>query len=222
MKKISSFFISINKKAKNEILKNSFVLLMVLASTLFFTIYYKSLLFLLIGLCLLMIYPLIVYFYYSSIKEKIREELLADFINVFGYLKMYLETGSNVYNSLLHIKNYANKDLSKLIENLIFEIDVDKSINPFINFAKNFNNAMVDQVIINLYHLIDSTNYNDDFKYFDFTFDRLLEENEKLIHEKRKNSLNGKTAFALIGSAVFILGIIVAVISVMGEMINGF
>lgn len=169
-----------------------------------------------------MIYPLIAYFYYSSIKEKIREELLADFINVFGYLKMYLETGSNVYNSLLHIKNYANKDLSKLIENLIFEIDVDKSINPFINFAKNFNNAMVDQVIINLYHLIDSTNYNDDFKYFDFTFDRLLEENEKLIHEKRKNSLNGKTAFALIGSAVFILGIIVAVISVMGEMINGF
>ena len=169
-----------------------------------------------------MIYPLIAYFYYSSIKEKIREELLADFINVFGYLKMYLETESNVYNSLLHIKNYANKDLSKLIENLIFEIDVDKSINPFINFAKNFNNAMVDQVIINLYHLIDSTNYNDDFKYFDFTFDRLLEENEKLIHEKRKNSLNGKTAFALIGSAVFILGIIVAVISVMGEMINGF
>lgn len=222
MKKISSFFISINKKSKNEILKNSLVLLVVLASTLFFTIYYKSLLFLLIGLCLLMVYPLIAYFYYSSIKEKIREELLADFINVFGYLKMYLETGSNVYNSLLHIKNYANKDLSKLIENLIFEIDVDKSINPFINFAKNFNNAMVDQVIINLYHLIDSTNYNDDFKYFDFTFDRLLEENDKLIHEKRKNSLNGKTAFALIGSAVFILGIIVAVISVMGEMINGF
>ena len=222
MKKISSFFISINKKAKNEILKNSLILLVVLASALFFTIYYKSLLFLLIGLCLLMIYPLIAYFYYSSIKGKIREELLADFINVFGYLKMYLETGSNVYNSLLHIKNYANKDLSKLIENLIFEIDVDKSINPFINFAKNFNNAMVDQVIINLYHLIDSTNYNDDFKYFDFTFDRLLEENEKLIHEKRKNSLNGKTAFALIGSAVFILGIIVAVISVMGEMINGF
>lgn len=222
MKKISSFFISINKKAKNEILKNSLVLLVILASTLFFTIYYKSLLFLLVGLCLLMIYPLIAYFYYSLIKEKIRQDLLADFINVFGYLKMYLETGSNVYNSLLHIKNYANKDLSKLIENLIFEIDVDKSINPFINFAKNFNNAMVDQVIINLYHLIDSTNYNDDFKYFDFTFDRLLEENEKLIHEKRKNSLNGKTAFALVGSAVFILGIIVAVISVMGEMINGF
>ena len=147
MKKISSFFISINKKAKNEILKNSLILLVVLASALFFTIYYKSLLFLLIGLCLLMIYPLIAYFYYSSIKEKIREELLADFINVFGYLKMYLETGSNVYNSLLHIKNYANKDLSKLIENLIFEIDVDKSINPFIIFAKNFNNAMVDQVV---------------------------------------------------------------------------
>ena len=32
MKKISSFFISINKKAKNEILKNSLILLVVLAN----------------------------------------------------------------------------------------------------------------------------------------------------------------------------------------------
>lgn len=221
MKKIYKFFVTLNLNPKIEILKNIAVLSTILIVSLFIGLYYKSTITIVIGLTLLLIYPLGICFYYLSLKDKKDNELFSSFINSFNYLKMYLETGSNVYNGLNEIRKYSNKELNYLINILISEIDNDKSLEPFIKFSKNFNNLLVDQLMVQLYQLVDSTNYNDDFKYFSLTFDRLLEENEKILHKKRKDVLSGKTVFALIGSAVFILAIMVGVISVMGEMING-
>ena len=77
--------------------------------------------------------------------EKNRKSLqnLNEFISVFTYFKIYLKNGLTVYDSLLEVRQYCSPRMYSQIDILINEIDDDKSILPYMNFAKKFNHNVV-------------------------------------------------------------------------------
>ena len=84
--------------------------------------------------------------------EKKRKSLqnLNEFISVFTYFKIYLKNGLSVYDSFLEIRQYCSPWMYTQIEILISEIDEDKTILPYMNFAKKFNHNVIEEINISV------------------------------------------------------------------------
>ena len=146
---------------------------------------------------------------------------LNDFINVFTYFKIYIKNGLNVYESLLGIRQYCSPWMYTQIDILINEIDMDKSIMPYINFAKKFHHNVIEEIMITIYQMIDDgTNY----KYissFTYIFDEFKKNIESNNIERAERSMRNKTTLCLVGSAIFTLAIMLGVIGMLGASLNG-
>lgn len=58
---------------------------------------------------------------------------------------------NNIYNALLKMRNYSDEPIKKYLEQLIKEIDNDKTVKPFTNFANNMEFIEAYQVMTMLY-----------------------------------------------------------------------
>lgn len=144
-----------------------------------------------------------------------------EFINVFTYFKIYIKNGLTVYDSFLEIRQYCSTWMYNQVELLISEIDEDKSILPYINFAKKFNHNVIEEIMITIYQMVDD---GTDYKYinsFTYIFDEFKKSIEKQNIEKAERSLASKSNLCLIGSAFFTLAIMIGVIGMLGASLSG-
>ena len=107
------------------------------------------------------------------------------------------------------------------IEDLLAEIDKDKSVQPFVNFANNFKNIATQSLMLSIYQMIDDGSESNYLIQFELIFDKFSE----LLHSKQLNnkdkSLANLTMTSLVGSAYLIIMITIGVVTLIGEMLNG-
>lgn len=164
------------------------------------------------------------YFYFSrykSMEKRKKQDNLLEFVNLFTFFKIYIRNGFGVYSSLKEISAFANASLKEDIEKLLQEIDEDKTITPFINFAHNFDELIVEEMMISIYQMVDDGSDSNYLLQFELIFDKFSE----LLHagqlSSKDKTLSSLTSSALIGSAYLIIVITVGVITLLGDMING-
>lgn len=158
---------------------------------------------------------------YQSLENTQKENNLKDLTNIITFFKVYLENGFNVYTSLKEVSEFANPFLHEKLFYLLHQIDEDKSVQPFINFAKNFDELIIEQLFISIYQMVDEGNNSSYLRQFELIFNKLSSEiynNEFLKKEKRLSSI---TMFPLIGSGLLIIMITIGVVQVIGEMLYG-
>ncbi|MEG2342373.1 MAG: hypothetical protein RSA91_05300 [Bacilli bacterium] len=163
-------------------------------------------------------------FIYKTYKDK-EKQLLSmhfhEFKIVFSYLQIYLSNSIGVYKSLDEIRKYAPIWIENKISILLEETNSDGSVKPFINFAKNFSIANIDQIMIIIYN-IQQTNFNEKYLLsFNDIFSKISEDDYKNNKEKQSEKTNNLNFLPLFGSFMFVLTIIVGVFSILGEFING-
>ena len=215
--RLSKLHISFNK----EIVR--YVIIVVLFTVIFVVVsLITKMYWLLIALGMLIV--VFSYFYFSrykSLENKQKDADLLEFVNLFTFFKIYLKNGFGVYTSLKEMANFANSSLKEKIEKLIRDIDEDKSITPFINFARNFDELIVEEMMITIYQMIDDGADSNYLIQFELIFDKFSE----LLHQGKLNSkdktLGSLTATSLIGSAYLIIMITVGVMTLLGDMLNG-
>ena len=164
------------------------------------------------------------YFYFSrykGIERDMNQANVIDFVSIFTYFKIYLNNGYNVYKSLEQISKFANQDVKERFVTLLKEIDEDKSLQPFVSFAKTFDNLLIEQLMISVYQMVDEGNSSSYLRQFEVLFTKLSDELYTKEFQKQDKKLGSMTAFPLIGSAILILMITVGVINVIGDMISG-
>ena len=164
------------------------------------------------------------YFYFSrykSMENKQKQDDLIEFVNLFTFFRIYLKNGFGVYTSLKEISSFANQSLKEKLEKLIQEIDDDKTIAPFVNFAHHFEELIVEEMMISIYQMIDDGSDSNYLVQFELIFDKFSE----LLHTKQLNnkdkSLANLTMTSLVGSAYLIITITLGVVTLLGEMLNG-
>lgn len=163
-----------------------------------------------------------IYIYrYKSMEESQAKNDLNDFVMLFTFFRIYIRNGYSVYTSLKEIRNFANPSLGKHIDELVNQIDVDKTITPFINFAHNFNDLLIEEMMISIYQMIDDGNNTSYLTQFELIFDKF----SSLLHEKQIENKDHRLATMsygpLIGSALLILMITVGIVAVIGDMMHG-
>ena len=158
---------------------------------------------------------------YKAMERELNQSNVIDFVSIFTYFKIYLNNGYNVYKSLELISKFANQDVKERFDVLQGEIDEDKSLQPFITFAKTFDNLLIEQLMISVYQMVDEGNNSSYLRQFEVLFTKLSDDLYTKEFQKQDKKLGSMTAYPLIGSATLILMITVGVINLIGDMIGG-
>ena len=195
-------------------------LILVLGSTVAFLLL-KKIIYLSTGLGVAFIFDLFFLTRYSKLISNKNTENLQEFAVIFGYFRIYLHNGFSVYSALKEILNFANQTLKKDLEELINEIDFDKSVQPFVKYGKKFNEIIVEEMMISIYQMIDDGENSDYLTQFELIFDKFSD----LLYEKYLRAKNSRLATLsnapLIGASFLIIVLTIGIISILGEVING-
>lgn len=158
---------------------------------------------------------------YKTMEDKRKQNDLLEFVNLFAFFRIYLKNGLNVYAALKEMINFANQNLKEMLQKLIDEIDDNKTVEPFVKFAKYFNNLLVEEMMVSIYQIIDDGSDSNHLVQFELIYDKFSETLQKERLNAKDKSLSNLTISALVGSAYLITVITIGIISILGDMVNG-
>ena len=150
MKKIKDRIISLGLNLKKEISIMIIVFVIGILCSLISYILTKQLLLLIVFILLTIGFEIIYINRYKSLEEKQKRDIENEFISVVSFFKIYLKNGMNVYTSLKEVSSFVSVKLKERFDQLIIDIDEDKSVEPFIKFAKKFNTLIIEYKIQHL------------------------------------------------------------------------
>lgn len=184
-------------------------------------VFLKDIIYSAIVLGLMFIFSLLFLTRYSKRISQKNTENLQDFATLFGYFRIFIHNGYSVYTALKELLNFANPDLEKGIQNLLDEIDSDKSVQPFIKFSKQFNEIIIEELMISIYQLIDDGESSDYLIQFELIFDKFSEVLYSKYLKSKDSKLATLSSAPLIGSCFLIVVLTIGIINIIGGLING-
>ena len=158
---------------------------------------------------------------YSKIEKEKKVKLDESFIEVFSFLRIYLSNKETVYHSLNEVKAFADSTLEEKLELLINQIDEDKSIKPYIEFASIFQDKVIEEVMIALYEITNSGSSDIYLNQFNKIFEELKTRIENEKSYKRIRFFENLNIFSVVGSGMIMIILSFCVISLLGGIING-
>lgn len=211
-------FIGANKKI--EILKISIFNILVISMFVVLVVLLKQLLFIFAGLIAL---GGLNYFLFNSYLEK-KKSIINDreheFVTMIGYFQFFICNRYNVYQAFQSLLAYASPWMEEQIHCLILEIDNDKSLKPFINFASKFQTKVASNVMVSIYQMVDQGEDNAHMIQFNSIFEQLSKNKQKELIDKKDRSLSSLATLPLIGAGAITVLLTFGIISIMGEMVN--
>lgn len=221
MKKLLNKMELLNLNPKKEITLLIVCDFVFLASAVVAVILLKNVLLLGIGVGIAGIFSTLYLSRYGGKIEKINKENVDEFAVLFNYFRIYIHNGYSVYSALKEIMVFANENLKKMLAKLIEEIDNDKTVQPFINFSKNFNEIIVEEMMISIYQMVDDGEQSDYLLQFEMIFDKFSELISQKNLKNKDSKLGTLSSAPLIGSCFLIIVLTVGIVNVIGVLING-
>ena len=211
-------FIGANKKI--ELVKFIVINVGIIASTALVCVFSKQWLYAFIGLLAIGVLNYLLVSSYFSKKREILKDRENELITMVGYFQFFISNSYNVYQAFKSLIPYSSPWMEEQILSLTNEIDNDKSIKPFMNFANKFTNKMASNVMLSIYQMVDEGESNIHMLQFESLFKQLSDGlNEQMVEEKER-SMSSISSLPLIGAGAITVLLTFGIISVMGEMIS--
>ncbi len=218
MKKLKNKIKRANKNPKNEILTNVFINVIVLALGCLAALYLNNYVLLIYVAGAILLFNIYFFTRYDRIISKNHNKLIDDFINVFTYFRIYITNNRNVYSSLKEVSNYASPFIKSKLMKLLEDMDEDKSLQPFMDFASHFNSKKVDEVMISIYEMIDEGSDEAYVNQFVTTFMNFKQRVSKNNEEKRHSTFNTINSMSIIGVGILMILILFGIVSMIGDL----
>ena len=125
-----------------------------------------------------------------------------------------------MYKSFELLVPYSSEWMKGNIETLLREIDNDKTVQPFINFASKFKALIIESVLISIYQMVEQGESNYASNEFSVLFQQLSRSHQLEKIQNKEQSFEIVNSFPLIGAAMLTVIITFCIISIMGDIIN--
>lgn len=157
---------------------------------------------------------------YSSMEKRNAKEHVDQLISLLSYFEIFISNGNNVYTSFRLLLPYCDEFLHEAISSMLSQIDVDKTIGPYINFASKFNNRIIESLMLSIYQMVDNGENAIELTEFDLLFNNIKEKHYEEMIDSRKKALDMFNSFPLIGAGAITLVLSISIISIIGDYIN--
>ena len=157
---------------------------------------------------------------YSKLEKEMEREHINEFISLMSYFEAFISNGNNVYNSFKMLIPYSSPYMDDVINSLLIQIDMDKSVGPYITFASKFNSHVIESLMLSIYQMIDSGESTNQFTEFEFLFSNIRNSYSESLIEEKKKSLDSLNSFPLIGAGFLTITLSICIVSLIGGYIN--
>ncbi len=143
-----------------------------------------------------------------------------ELIAIISYFEVYVQNKNNVYQSFNLLIPYCSPWMKDKIEVLLKEIDDDKSVQPFVNFANNFHQLSTHSLMLSIYQMVDQGENTHQLRQFDVIFTELARNRNREMMEQKSNSLTNMSTFPLVGAGLITITLTMSILSILGDLIN--
>ena len=143
-----------------------------------------------------------------------------ELIAIISYFEVYVQNKNNVYQSFNMLIPYCSPWMKDKIEVFLKEIDEDKSVQPFVNFANNFHQLSTHSLMLSIYQMVDQGENTHQLKQFDVIFTELARNRNREMMEQKSNSLANMSTFPLVGAGLITITLTMSILSILGDLIN--
>ena len=220
MKRFDDLLLFIGADKKKELLKITLINVLLIASVVVGVILLKQIMISFLGAILLVVINYVIFDSYINKKKEIIHERDQEFITMIGYFQFFINNSYNVYRAFQSLMPYASVWMEEQLNSLILEIDNDKSVKPFVNFASKFNNRIANNVMLSIYQMVDEGENSVHMLQFNALFEQINHNLQKELIDNKDKSLSSLSSLPLIGAGAVTVLLTFGIISVMGEMIN--
>lgn len=205
---------------KKEILKISLITLAILVAA--FAVFYflKNYIFTIVILIGALVLD---YFLLTRFKDKKRaliKERENELVTIISYFEVYIQNKNNVYQSFNMLIPYCSDWMKDKVENLLKEIDEDKTVQPFVNFANNFQQLASHSLMLSIYQMVDQGENSIQLKQFNIIFDELAKNRNKEMMEEKEKGLANMSTFPLVGAGLITVTLTISILSILGDLMN--
>jgi len=164
----------------------------------------------------------IVYLYVSYDKPsriigKRKEHLRGEFVSLFAFYRLFISNGRSVYSSFEETRRYASREMLPHLERLLREIDIDKSVAPYLHFAGAFDSLAIRQTMVAIYDLsLDGG--QERLSHFEALFARLRVEGSETSFNRYKKRLDNLNLLPMVSGGFSMVLVALAVIAIMGSV----
>ena len=205
---------------RKEILKIVLISLALLMCAALMLYFLKNIIYTIMILIALVVVDYMLLTRYNDKKKMLIKARENELITLITYFEVYIRNKNNVYQSFNLLIPYCSSWMKDKIETLLKEIDSDKSVQPFVNFANNFEQLSSHSLLLSIYQMVDQGESSEQLAQFDVIFDEIARNRQKEMKEQKEKSLSNMSTFPLIGAGAITVVLTISIISVLGDLMN--
>ena len=189
--KIKEMIEFIGLSYQKEMLKIVLINAMMVIGALLLFIFFGNIIYSMFAVMALAVIDYILFSIYNDKKKTIIKNREDEFITLISYFDVYIRNNNNVYQSFVLLVPYCSNWMKEKIEDLLTEIDKDKSVQPFVNFANQFTSISIHSLMLSIYQMVDQGENSEQLTHFNLLFDEISKtRNREMIEQKQKSLSN--------------------------------
>lgn len=205
---------------KKELLKIVIVNIVFVTGILLLYFLFDYLIYAIVALIALLAVDYLLISRYKDKKNLMLKKREDELIAIISYFEIYLSNKNNVYQSFNLLIPFCSPWMKDKIETFLREIDKDKTVQPFINFANNFKQLASHSLMLSIYQMVDQGESTEQLKQFNVIYDELARNRNKEMIDQKERSLVNMSTYPLVGAGLITITLTISILSLLGDLIN--
>ena len=182
--------------------------------------YYRAIFVLGIALLIMVLFIYMYFSRYKMLEKKLEQDHVNELISLLSYFEIFVANGNNIYMSFKLLIPYASTYMEEAINSLLNQIDMDKSVTPFITFAHKFTNRTIESLMLSIYQMVELGSNSNQFSEFNLIFSNVNRDHQEKIIDHKKKTLDVLNSFPLFGAGAITIILSISILSLIGDMVN--
>ena len=205
---------------KKEMMKITLINVALLMMGCLLYYFFKNIIYSMFALIALTVIDYVLISQYNDKKKAIIKSREDELVTIISYFDVYIRNNNNVYQSFNLLIPYCSHWMKNKIEELLKDIDKDKSVQPFVDFANNFKNIATQGLMLSIYQMVDQGENPEQLTHFNVLFEEMSRNRNQEMVETKNKSLSNMSVYPLIGAGLITIALTISILSILGDLIN--
>ena len=153
-------------------------------------------------------------------EKRIEKARVDELIGLLAYFEMFISNGNNIYTSFRMLIPYSSIFMEEAINDLLNQIDVDKSVGPYIEFASKFSNRIIESLMLSIFQMVDNGENGEQFQEFNFLFSGVSKDHQLSKIDSKMKGLSTLDSIPLFGAGAITIILAMSILSIVGDFID--